>query len=104
MIVYAICDAQCAKVMESAARQVVYYTAKWCGPCQLLAPELDKLDKSNTYKIVKVDVDECPEWTDRQGINVVPSLQVWENGKVVHKIIGCQAKDLQTLADGNELP
>lgn len=103
MIILATIDVL-PKIVQSVERQLLYYTAKWCKPCQLLAPELDKLDESNTLKIIKVDVDECPEWTDKQRINTVPSLQIWENGKVIRKIDGCCATDLQMLCNRNELP
>ena len=52
---------QLRDVLQSEKPIVIDFTATWCGPCQMLKPELRKLAEKYRDKVtvVKVDVDEC---------------------------------------------
>ena len=66
------------------------FWATWCGPCRMLAPELEKFanDFSEKVKVGKVNVDDEMELAMQFGIEVIPTLIVFENGKAVQKISG----------------
>ena len=78
------------EVLNSNKKVVVDFWATWCGPCRMLAPELEKFAKdfSSQVKVGKVNVDDEMELAIQFGIEVIPTLIVFENGKAVQKISG----------------
>lgn len=63
---------------------LVDFYAEWCGPCKMLAPNLEKLD----YNILKVDVDKFQDLAISYGVMSVPTLILFKGGKEVNKSIG----------------
>lgn len=65
------------------------FYATWCGPCKMLAPELEELVKKNKDVCVyKIDVDKHSNFTRKFGIMSVPTLILYKNGELVKKISG----------------
>lgn len=71
---------------------LVDFYADWCGPCQALAPTLDKLAKEFDGKatIAKVNVDKNQELSMEYGVRSIPALFYFKNGKLVGKQGGNQ--------------
>lgn len=78
---------------------LVDFYANWCGPCQLLSPNLEKLsEKHENLKIVKVDVDKFPNLARKYGIMSIPAIKVYQKGKLVKETVGYQEiEELETL-------
>ena len=74
---------------------LVDFYADWCGPCQMMAPIVDKLATEHPNKIVKVDVDSIPQLASRFGINSIPTLLVFIDGEESERLVGYQ--DEETL-------
>ena len=66
------------------------FWAPWCGPCRMLTPVLEELDKENLVKIGKVNVDEEEELAQAFNITSIPALFLVKDGKVVKKSLGYQ--------------
>ena len=80
-------------VLKSDVPVLVDFYADWCGPCQMVAPVLEELARETTdAKIVKVNVDHSPRLAARYGINSIPNLKVFEDGKVVDEEVGLASK------------
>jgi thioredoxin 2 len=89
-----------ALVAQSPMPVLVDFWAPWCGPCRMMAPEVEKLAQQVTGNalIVKVDTDAVPELGERFGIRSIPTVAVFKNGRVVVRESGARpAADLQAL-------
>ena len=72
--------------------EVKFFNATWCGPCQQMKPHVDKLNKEG-YSIESVDIDENPTLAESANVRGVPTIAIYENGKLVESIVGYQDKD-----------
>lgn len=79
-----------AEVLKSDVPVVVDFWAPWCGPCRMQGPILEQLDKEmdGKMKVVKVNVDEEGELAMTFGVQSIPTLLFYKDGKVVNKAIG----------------
>ncbi len=64
---------------------LVDFYADWCGPCKMLAPELEALEQETGLKIVKINVDELPGIARQFRIMTIPTLMLFEGGKLVKR-------------------
>ncbi len=69
---------------------VVDCWAPWCGPCQMIGPIIEELARDYAGKIVfgKLNVDENRQTSSAYGIQSIPALLVFKNGKHVDTIVG----------------
>jgi len=104
MALITVTDASFADdVLMSAKPVLVDYWAVWCGPCRMVAPILEEIDADHSDKITiaKLNVDENPQSASDYGIVSIPTLNVFQGGKVVKQIIGAKPKGalLKDLAE-----
>lgn len=72
---------------------LVDFYADWCGPCKMLAMEIEKVASEIDIDIVKVNVDEEEEIARKYGVMSIPTLILFENGQELKKTIGFMPKD-----------
>ena len=70
--------------------KVIDFYADWCGPCKMLAPELDKLLKNHgdKFDLGKVNVDECEDLAREYRIMSIPCLYIFVDGEKKERLIG----------------
>lgn len=73
---------------------LVDFFATWCGPCRMLSPVLEELSSDRLdVKIIKIDVDECPNLARMFGVMSIPTLILFKDGKEVAKENGFMPKE-----------
>lgn len=82
------------EVLNYNGKVLVDFFASWCGPCQMLTQVLEEFEKQeNDIKIVKVNIDEETKLAIENGVEVVPTLILYDNGKLVKRLEGYRNKE-----------
>ena len=70
------------------------FWATWCGPCKMMAPNVEEIATEYKGKVTvgKVDVDECQELATRFGIMSIPTLIVFKDGEKKEVLVGYRLK------------
>ena len=73
---------------------VIDYWAPWCGPCQMIAPYVEKLakDYNGKLKVCKLNVDEAPEVATHYAIMSIPAIMLFKAGNVMSTRVGVMSK------------
>lgn len=73
---------------------LVDFYADWCGPCQALAPTLEKVSQKFDGKaiVAKVNVDQNPELSSEFQVRSIPALFYIKNGKIIDRQVGLQSE------------
>ncbi len=80
--------------------QLFDYWAIWCGPCKIMDPVVEEIEKelAGKMEIVKVNVDEKPEEASKNGVMGIPTFIVLKDGQEVGRKTGVTSKaDLLAL-------
>mgnify|MGYP001447007055 CR=1 FL=1 len=87
------------KVLESKQPVLCDFWAEWCGPCKQISPILSEISQEyeNKITIAKINIDNNPEVPSKYGILSIPTLILFNNGKMVGSQIGLL--DKQTLTN-----
>jgi putative thioredoxin len=73
---------------------VVDFWAEWCGPCKQLSPALEAAEASRGGKVLlaKIDVDSNQGLSQRFGVQGIPAVKAFRDGKVVDEFVGAVPK------------
>ncbi len=83
-----------AEVLHAGKLAVLDFWAAWCGPCMMLKPVFEELSQEMPQvKFCKLDVDEERELAMQYGIESIPTLLFFKDGRVIHKLVGLRGKD-----------
>jgi len=102
-----------ADVLQSEKPVVVDFWAEWCGPCRMVAPEIEKLATkyAGSVEVRKLDVDANPQTAMKYGIMSIPTVAMFAPGQPPKAAVGFRplealedAFGLASMAGGTEAP
>ena len=77
------------EVINSDKPVLVDFWASWCGPCKMLSPVISEIaDENKSIKVGKINVDEQQKLAYEYGIQSIPTLVLFKDGKPVDTSIG----------------
>lgn len=92
--IMSINDSTFESTVRSNPRLVVDCWAPWCGPCRMLGPTIEAM--ANDYKgkitFAKLDTDESPKTATSLGINSIPTILFFKDGKQVERMTGAHPR------------
>ena len=79
-----------SEVLKTDKLVIIDFFATWCGPCHMLTPVLQSIDKKyvGEVEIYKVNVDESQENAIRYGVNAMPTLIFFKDGEEIERQVG----------------
>jgi len=82
------------EVLKSELPVLVDFWATWCGPCRMIAPAIEQIaeEQEGIIKVGKVNVDDEAGLAVKFGVASIPTLMLFEGGKVVNTMVGARPK------------
>ena len=81
------------EVLKSEKKVLLDFYADWCGPCQMMMPEMEAFAEENdSIKVCKLNVDESTDLAVTFGVMSIPTVILFDKGQEVKRFIGAKEK------------
>lgn len=82
---------------------VIYFTAKWCGPCKKVKPLLKDLmnehnsgkSENDIIKLVTVDIDEHEDTANEYSVSAIPKLVFKKENEIIQEVVGVKEDEIR---------
>ncbi|MBI5668961.1 MAG: thioredoxin [Chloroflexi bacterium] len=93
-------------VLNSKVPVLVDFWAPWCGPCRMIAPEIDRLaqEYAGRVKVVKLNVDENQATSYQYQVQSIPTFILFRDGKVAQRQVGANPRVLRDMVEAAAVP
>lgn len=82
------------KVLKNKKKVLVDFYAEWCGPCRMLSPVVEEVaSETEEVEFYKINVDNAEEVSRKYGVMSIPTLIIFQDGKVVNNSVGLKSKN-----------
>lgn len=82
------------EILNAPGTALVDFYADWCGPCKMVAPNIEKVSEECPDTIVgKINVNESPDLATKFGVKNIPTIMVFKNGNLVSKAVGYHSEE-----------
>ena len=84
------------EVLNSSAPVLVHFGAPWCGPCRMIEPMLARFQAEfgTSLKLIGINADENLKLTNHYRITTLPTLLLFDGGKLVHRMEGMYRREV----------
>lgn len=81
---------------------IIDFYADWCGPCQMLSPILEEINKEGDVSVYKINIDEASDLAAKYGVMSIPTLMFFNNKKHISTLLGLRRKEDLLAVFGND--